>query len=99
MTSVNFLRVLNALTQVINKDIEKDRPQHRPLRNTTSDQILLLMLLLAVGEQQVNCKFTCRLPCGVIHSRPNPDSAEFISIPFIDYDCRVLIETLTSALR
>ena len=29
---------LNPLIQVINKDIEEDRPQYQPLRNTTHDQ-------------------------------------------------------------
>jgi len=29
---------LNALIQVIIKDIEQDRPQYRPLGNTTHDQ-------------------------------------------------------------
>src|SRR5699024_1036687 len=29
---------LNALIQVVNKDIKQDRPQHRPLGNTTCDQ-------------------------------------------------------------
>ena len=30
---------LNALIQVINKDVEEDRPQRRPLGNTTYDQL------------------------------------------------------------
>ena len=34
------LGALNALIQVINKDIKEDRPQHRPLGNTTRDRSL-----------------------------------------------------------
>ena len=48
---------LNALIQIINKDIEQDRPQYQPLRNTTCD-------CLPVGFNSIHHHFLGQLFAG-----------------------------------